>query len=79
MATTHPAAHALIINAATKNELTLVKQGGFYQLNGDVVVGDLYRDAKDMHVSVLLVSRKVKLEDLNTLEIPQETKSIEKP
>lgn len=71
--------HALIINAATKNELTLVKQGGFYQLNGDVVVGDLYRDSKDMHVSVLLVSRKVKLEDLTAGEIPSETKSIEKP
>lgn len=78
MATTHPT-HALIINAATKNELTLVKQGGFYQLNGDVVVGDLYRDSKDMHVSVLLVSRKVKLEELSAGEIPSETKSIEKP
>lgn len=65
----------LIINAATKNELKLIKEAGFYQLNGDIVIGDLYRDPIDLHVAVLIVSRKVKVDELNMSDMPLETKS----
>ncbi len=53
-----------MINAATKEELKLIAENGFYKVNGDVIIGDLYRDPVDLHVAVLIVKRKVKLEDL---------------
>ena len=62
MATTPQSLH--LINAASKQELKLIKSAGFYRINGDVVLGDLYRDPVDMHVAILLVTRKVPLEEL---------------
>lgn len=56
-----------LINVQTKQEFKLVKQNGVYKINGDVVVGDLYRDASNPEFAIIDVSNKLHPEDIDAL------------
>lgn len=64
-----------IINAATKQELTVVKRNGHYQIGSEVLTGDLYRDTTNLSVAVLVVTGAIQIEELSLNEIPKLTVS----
>lgn len=53
-----------IISISSKENMKLEKKSGFFKLNGDVVIGDLYRDPSNHDIAIVIVSRKVPLESL---------------
>lgn len=78
MATTQ---NLILINAATKKELILIKAAGMYRINGEAVIGDLYRDPLDHKTAIVVVNRRVHIDDLDTvlktIESKEELKSKE--
>lgn len=56
-----------IINAATHKELMCVKKAGSYIVDGEVVLGDLYKDPEDDHIALIAVTSRIHPENIDNL------------
>lgn len=54
----------ILINAADKNKLVLVRKNLTTIVDDEVVIGDLYRDPANLAVSIIVVQRHMPVEDL---------------
>lgn len=66
MATANPNSIQLL-NAGTKHKLDLIKQNAVIDVSGEIVICDLYRDPTSPAVAILVVQRKMHVDDIDDL------------